>query len=399
VRAKSIVVLWLWGGPSHIDMFDPKPDAQSTYRGPFATIPTKIPGIRFTELFPKLAKRNDRFTLIRSHTNPDGGHLRAGSIGLTGTNERDGMHGPNFGSIVARARSSDLPSFIGIGRKRLRDAGGFMKGYGGGTWGKAYDPFPVTCGDDGKVAIPGLKLLDGLSPARLGDRQRLRGELDRLQRRGDSEEFARWGATTQRAYSLLASEEGRRSFDLTRESIETRDAYGHTAFGQSCVLARRLVEVGVPYIQVNWSEYVEPFLGDRTDYGWDTHSNNFELMTDRHGPILDRVFSAFLDDLEDRGLLDTTLVVCLGEFGRTPKINGNAARDHWPGCYSSIWAGAGVPKGKVIGESDKTASRPVTTPYPPDRVGATMLEVAGITAEKRAEFRVLPNAQVIEGVL
>ena len=232
-----------------------------------------------------------------------------------------------------------------------------------------------------------------------GPGQRLRGELDRLQRRGDSEEFARWGATTQRAYSLLASEEGRRSFDLTRESIETRDAYGHTAFGQSCVLARRLVEVGVPYIQVNWSEYVEPFLGDRTDYGWDTHSNNFELMTDRHGPILDRVFSAFLDDLEDRGLLDTTLVVCLGEFGRTPKINGNAARDHWPGCYSSIWAGAGVPKGKVIGESDKTASRPVTTPYPPDRVGATMLEVAGITAEKRAEFCVLPNAQVIEGVL
>ena len=398
VRARSIILLWLWGGPSHIDTFDPKPDAPSEYRGPFATIPTRVPGVRFSEVLPLLARRNDGFTLIRSHINHNGGHLPAGSIGLTGTRESNGRYGPNFGSIVGRFRPSELPPFMALGRSQLKDAGGTMKGYGGGTWGSGYDPFPVECDDRGEVEIPGLTLLDGLSPARLGDRRRLREELDGLTRRAEGRATRRWDVASEKAYSMLASAEGRRAFDLSSESESTRGAYGYTTFGQSCLLARRLVEVAVPYVQVNWSVYVEPFLGDRTDFGWDTHANNFELLVDRHGPILDRALSALLDDLRDRGLLDSTLVVCMGEFGRTPRINGNAARDHWPQCYSSIWAGAGVSEGKVIGESDRLAERPITEPITPEMVGTTMLEFAGVTAEDRAKLRVLQNGSVVPGL-
>src|SRR5690606_15298659 len=198
-----------------------------------------------------------------------------------------------------------------------------------------------------------------------------------------------------RAFDLLTSSTGRKAFDLSLESDDTRGRYGRTAFGQSCLLARRLAEAGVPYIQVNWSEYVEPLLGDRTDYGWDTHANNFEFLNDRHGPILDRALSALLDDLGERGLLESTLVVCMGEFGRTPRMNGSMARDHWNRCYASIWAGAGVQGGRVIGESDARAEDPITDPIGPDRVGTTILELAGVNAELRSELGVLQTSTVI----
>lgn len=394
--ARSIIFLWLWGGPSHIDTFDPKPDAPSGYRSLFATIPTRIAGVHFTELFPLLAARNDKFALIRSHVTWDNGHLPAGSMGLTGGKKRpDGAWNPNFGSIVARHRSSQLPPFVSAGRGRLRDAGGNLEGFGGGTWGSAYDPFAVTCGDDGTVDLPALRLLDGLGPDRLRDRRRLLESIDQLARETPSEALERWDGHMARAFDLLTSPEGRRAFDLSNEPDELRGRYGRTAFGQSCLLARRLVEVGVPYIQVNWSEYVEPLLGERTDYGWDTHANNFEFLNDRHGPILDRALSGLLDDLAERGLLDSTLVVSMGEFGRTPKINGSLSRDHWNRCYASIWAGGGVEGGRVVGESDARAEDPVTDPITPDQVGTTMLELAGLNAAVRAELGVLSGSRVI----
>ncbi len=395
VKAKSVLVLWLWGAPSHIDSFDPKPYAAPEVRGPFGTIPTKVTGLRFTELFPKMAARADRFALIRSMQNQDGDHLKAGSIGLTGM--LDGREGkaPNFGSVVARVRGNrDLPGFMSIGRGTPRDVVGLMKGYGGGNWGRTHDPFMVACTEKGETDVPSLKLLDGLSPDVLTDRRSLLAGLDQAQRTADKTEAAKWDSSTRRAYALLTTPEARKALVLTDEKEATRDAYGHTSFGQSCLLARRMVEAGVPYIQVNWSQYVEA-ITPNCDFGWDTHIAQFDLLPDRHAPILDRAYSALLDDLHQRGLLKTTLVVAMGEFGRTPRINGQASRDHWPGCYFSIWAGAGVRGGQVIGDSDKTGSSPLTEPVTPGMVGATMLDLAGVSSAKRAELGVLTGTRVI----
>jgi uncharacterized protein (DUF1501 family) len=200
--------------------------------------------------------------------------------------------------------------------------------------------------------------------------------------------------TQKRAYALLTNPDARRALDLTQEKQAVRDAYGQTSFGQSCLLARRLAQAGVPYVQVNWSQYVEA-ITPNCDFGWDTHVFNFDLLPDRHGPIFDRVYSTLLDDLRDRGMLDSTLVVAMGEFGRTPKINAQASRDHWPQCYFSLWAGAGVRGGTAVGDSDATGSAPLTEPFTPGMVGATILELAGMDTQARAELRVLPGMRAI----
>ena len=398
-RAKSVLLVWLWGGPSHLDTFDPKPDAPAEVRGPFATIPTRTPGVRFTELVPKIAARSHRYALVRTNVNHTGDHLQAGSIGLTGDRKGPTGHPPNFGSIVSRYRPSEsMPSFVSVARGAIGDGRGPMEGYGGGTWGTAYDPMLVSCSEESKVEIPALKLADGLSPQRFEDRGALLRELDSLKRSVDTTAAREWDKLHQRAFALLNSEEAYRAFDLSREPEKLREAYGYTAFGQSCLLGRRLVEAGVPYVQVNWSQYVE-VLYKFSDYGWDTHADNFELLADWHCPILDRAFSTLLDDLEDRGLLETTLVVCLGEFGRTPRINSIGSRDHWPRCYCSIWTGAGIEPGQVIGESDSYAEHPVTDPVPPADVGTTILELAGIGSQERAELKVLPGGHVINGLV
>ena len=333
--------------------------------------------------------------MIRSHKTFDGDHLKAGTIGLTGAAQSgDGLQ-PNFGSIVSRhIGSRDLPSFISLGRGSPRDVVGLMKGYGGGNWGRTHDPFMVACSDKGETDIPALKLLDGLTLNHLDDRRQLLAELDGVQRKIDTPDFSKWDTSQRRAYALLTTPEARQALDLSREKEATRQSYGQTSFGQSCLLARRLVEAKVPYVQVNWSQYVEA-MTPNCDFGWDTHIYNFDLLMDRHGPIFDRVYSALLDDLKERGLLDSTLVVAMGEFGRTPRINGQASRDHWPQCYFSMWAGAGVKPGRVIGESDKTASDPITEPITPAMVGATLCETLGIDAQARAEMRVLSEARVI----
>jgi hypothetical protein len=394
-KARSVLLLWLWGGPSHLDTFDPKPNAPSGYRGPFGTTATRTPGVRFTDLLPRLAARSDRFSLVRSHKNFHGGHLEAGTLALTGAAEDGTGVWPNFGSVVARHRGTRaLPPFVAVGRGNPRDVVGMMKGYGGGNWGKVYDPFLVNCSDLGEVDIPALKLFDGLTPAALDDRRRLLADLDALRRGVDGPEVRKWDDTRRRAYALLTSPEARRALDLSREDERTRAAYGRTSFGQSCLLARRLVEAGVPYVQVNWSQYVEA-MTPRCDFGWDTHIFNFELLLDRHCPILDRVLAALLDDLRERSLLETTLVVCMGEFGRSPRITAQAARDHWPQCYFSIWAGGGVRPGRVVGESDRVGSDPVTEPVTPLMVGTTMLDACGVDSQARAEFKVLQGGQVI----
>jgi len=404
-RAKSVMLIWLVGGPSHLDLFDPKPDATADYRGPFSAIRTRTPGMQFTELLPLLAQRSDRFSVVRTNINYNGGHREAGSIAWTCGVARDGGEGgngkpsgypPNIGSIVSRARpQTSLPGFISLARGPVGDGVGPCYGYGGGAWGQRYDPFMVDCSRDGDVSIPELKLLDGLSPPRLDDRRLLVDQLDAERRRLDQLPSAVWQGVQRRAFELLSGGETLNAFDMSRESAATRQRYGRTSFGQSCLLGRRLVEAGVPYVQVNWSQFAEvlyPFC----DYGWDTHADNFGLLADWHGPLLDRTLATLLDDLDERGLLETTLVVCMGEFGRTPRINSIGSRDHWHQCYFSMWAGGGIQPGRAIGRSDPRGEFPESDPVTPEMVGTTIVELAGVSTQQRAELRVLPNGRVID---
>ena len=311
-RARSVLLIWLGGGPSHLDLFDPKPKAPAEYRGPFATVATKTPGVRFTELVPRLAARSDQFALIRSNVNFDAGHREAGSIALTGAAgaAKSRVYPPNFGSIVARQRAGgDLPPFISLARGPIRDGDGLVYGAGGGTWGKGYDPFLIGCSETGTLNIPSLRLAEDLTPERLADRRAVLQELDRARRAADAHVSAgvgglrSWDDLHQKAYALLSSPTTHAALDLSREPAAVRADYGRTSFGQSCLLGRRLVEAGVPYVQVNWSQYVE-VLYTFSDYGWDTHADNFGLLADWHGPLLDQVLSTLLDDLGRRGLLE-----------------------------------------------------------------------------------------------
>ena len=260
-RAKSVILLWLWGGPSHVDLCDPKPDAPMDFRGPFGTIATKTPGMRFTEILPRMAARSDKYSVIRSMVNSNNGHPGAGTVGVTGFEESPGPVQPNFGSIVARHRgqTGSLPPFFYVGKGIPRDLPRRIEGYGGGTLGKAWDPFLVSCSDRGEVSIPTLKLLPKLNAARIQDRRGLMKQLDVERHKLDAAGVQDWGHAYQSAYGLLTSAGAREAFDLTQESKKTRSSYGRTTFGQGCLLARRLAQAGVPYIQVNWSEYVETF--------------------------------------------------------------------------------------------------------------------------------------------
>ncbi|MEX0610807.1 MAG: DUF1501 domain-containing protein [Pirellulales bacterium] len=399
-RARSVIFVFLWGAPSHLDTFDPKPAAPLEYRGPFATIATRTPGVHFTEMLPRLAQRSHRFTLIRTHATNESGHPEAGTVALTGFKEKPEPVKPNFGSIVARHRGhrGALPPFVSLASGPLGDAGRRIEGYGGATLGGQYDPLLVGCSDAGETSIPALKLLDDLNPARITDRRTLLARLDAVPRTLDRVDLADWSHAYQQAYDLLIDPAARQAFDLSRETAATRAAYGQSVFGQSALLARRLVEAGVPYVQLNYSRHVES-INPGFEFGWDTHNYNFELLQDQHCPILDRAFSALLDDLDQRGLFDRTLVVCMGEFGRTPKISARASRDHWPPCYFSIWAGAGIEPNRVIGQSDERGEYPLGPPISPLMVGTTIAELAGLDSQARVELGVLEGGNLIEGLL
>ena len=396
-KAKSVILLWLWGGPSHIDLVDPKPEASMDYRGPFGTIDTRTTGMKFSELLPRMAARSDQFSVIRSMVNSNNGHPGAGTVGLTGFEESPGPVQPNFGAIVSkhRGQTGSLPPFFYVGKGIPRDLPTRIEGYGGGTLGKAFDPFLVSASDRGEVSIPTLKMMPNMSPGRISDRRQLLTQLDEERYRLDAAKVEEWGHKYQSAYGLLTSAEARAAFDLTQESTKTRSSYGRSTFGQGCLLARRLAEAGVPYIQVNWSEYVETFTPGG-DWGWDTHIYNFELLQDRHGPIFDRAYSALLDDMTERGLMEDTLLIAMGEFGRTPRISNRAAREHWNQCYFSIWAGAGVQPGRAIGQSDTKGEHPVSRPITPLMAGTTIAELAGVGAQQRAELKVLDGGSVID---
>jgi uncharacterized protein (DUF1501 family) len=404
--AKSVIMLWLWGGPSQLDTFDPKPNAPLEYRGPFSTIPTKIPGVRFCELFPQLAAASHQLAVVRTLATQSSDHGIAGTIGLTGSpaggtgldgKPLQGSPRPALGSVVAKAskRQSGLHPFFVVGGK-LHQGKKAIIGEGGGSFGPAFDPFRLEYDPATGAKVPALQLPTNLTPERLADRQTLLNSMGKLERR--TEELAAAGALDDyrsRALAMLTNPASASLFDLSKEPRTLADRYGRTRFGQSCLLARRLVEGGVPFVQVNWSDHVEA-EEDAGDGGWDHHYRNFQIMQDRHAMWLDQSMSALLADLHDRGLLGSTLILAVGEFGRSPKINDKAGREHWPGCYSALLAGGGVAGGRVVGTSDARAEKPADTPLTPADLNATVQHLVGLTSEQITGIGLTPVGRVIE---
>ncbi len=389
-RAKRVIFLFQFGGPSHIDLFDMKPNAPDAYRGPLKEISTSVPGLKICEQLPELAKRMDRFTLIRSMTHAMKNHNSASYYAITGhappTDDqrlRDSLDlYPAYGSVVDRLAPNrdEMPTFVAY--PHVIADGSPTPGQHASFLGKAHDPlFFREDPNAPDFNLPELSLPAGLTVDQLQHRRELQKIVDRQSRLLDaSAEVRGFDDYYERALAMLTSDRVRNAFDLSAEPPALRDRYGRTSYGQSCLLARRLVESGVKFVTV----YFSNSIGGKstTSGGWDTHgfdnTRMFEIVNKYQHPITDRTLPALIDDLEDRGLLDETLVIWMGEFGRTPKVNENASRDHWPNCYSVLLAGGGVKRGFVYGASDETASYPKENPVKLDDLAATMYQLLGI---------------------
>jgi hypothetical protein len=405
-RARSVILLWLWGAPSHLDTFDMKPEAPIEYRGPFTSVATSVPGLRICELLPGLARCADKFSLVRTMHHDEVDHGIAGTMGLTGS--RAGAQGlgsasvagaerPSTGAIVGRLHRglpSALPPYVILGDP-LHQGKKRVIGEGGGTLGAAYDPLRLRYEPGAGVRLPDAQLPESLTAARLEARWDLRHHLDRGLATGTAGPGAKLERHYELAHTLIASSQGLAALDVEREPAGVRRRYGSHRFGQCCLIARRLVEAGQPFVQVNWSSHVEP-IEDSGDGGWDMHDRYFAIMQDTHGWMFDRALSALLEDLDRRGLLATTMVVAVGEFGRSPKINDRAGREHHSQCYTALVAGGGVQGGRVIGTSDRRGEHPVDRHFSPADLGATILGALGIGAADLTGINLTPDGHAIE---
>jgi hypothetical protein len=383
-KAKSCILVFNYGGPSHVDLWDLKPDAPVEIRGEFRPIATRVPGIAVTEHLPRLARLANCYAVIRSVTHRDNDHAIGTYLALTGySHPKHDILGieppaspqdlPSLGSVTSKLRPADKSIFSYVTLGDLRHLGNNdSMGQNSGCLGRAYDPFtvpfvrPIT----GPLDLSGVtSVMAEVDGRRLQGRRQL---LDRVSTATSTLE-----ATTEtrnldgyarRAFELLSSPASRDAFNLAREPQPVRDFYGPTPFGQNCLLARRLVEAGVPFVTV--------YSAGARD--WDTHENNFRLLKDTLLPPMDRGLSALLEDLDGRGLLDETLVVWMGDMGRTPRINNGVGRDHWSFCYSIVLAGAGIRGGQVYGSSDRGAAYPSSNPVSPADIAATIYHCLGI---------------------
>lgn len=406
-KAKSIIMVYLQGGPSHLDLWDPKENVPDNVKSVFNPISTKIPGIKFTENLPKLAEINDRFTMIRSMSyTPNGlfNHTAAIYQMMTGyTTDKVSPSGqleppspkdfPNFGSNLVKMRPVEEPMlpFVMLPRP-LQESNVVGKGGTAGFLGKSFDPYTLyPAGDDmdmgkmDRIKIDDLKLRPEVFSVRLQRRAKLRDLLNQqmpaINKAVESYELDEY---YDRALSLIVSGRARQAFDLASESSETRDMYGRNTFGQSCLLARRLVEAGTRVVEVIW-----PKVANSDNHSWDHHNGLSKRMKTQSGPMLDAGLSGLITDLDQRGMLEDTLVVAVGEFGRSPQRgvstsgnnNTDDGRDHWPYCYTAVMAGAGVRRGYVHGKSDKTASAPLEDPVHPSEILATIYHSFGIHPE------------------
>jgi hypothetical protein len=383
----------LTGGPPQHDTWDLKPEAPADIRGELRPISTSVPGIHISELFPRLARRAHHYCLLRSVTHGDRVHTSAGYTMLTGVphpqaNNPGGAGGirpdpndhPHVGAVLAKVRSRPcgVPVFAAL-PEVIKDAGvNEFPGQGAGFLGQQYGPFRIH-GDSatGQFALPDLVPPPALTPARLGDRRRLldqlnhvRWALDQQAARTDLDKFYA------QAFSLLGSPAVARAFQLEREADRVRETYGSHLFGQGCLLARRLLEAGVALVTVYWH-----YEGPDDSPVWDTHWNNYPHLRNRLMPPADQAVAALLDDLSTRGLLAETLVVCLGEFGRSPRINAKGGREHWPHVQSILLAGGGIRGGSVHGASDRIGAYPSDHPVTPADLMATVLYILGISPD------------------
>jgi hypothetical protein len=388
-RAKRCILLFLTGGPPQLDTWDLKPDAPAEVRGELRPIATCVPGIRICELFPRLARQADKYCIVRSVTHSCTVHTPAGYAMLTGASHSSvnatsakeirpspDDH-PHLGSLLTHVQSprGGVPSFVALPEIIKDDAINEYPGQSGGFLGKRYDPFCIDANvENTTFRVPDLTLPPGMSAERLASRRALLPLLDRQLRAMESRSaFANLDAHYQRAYALISSPVVQRAFQLDREPDRVRAGYGLHLFGQGCLLARRLLEAGVSLVTVYWH-----YEGPKDSPVWDTHANNFPHLRQRLMPPTDQAFASLLDDLAIRGLLDDTLVVCLGEFGRSPRINSNGGREHWPFVQSIVLAGAGIPGGSVYGASDRIGAQPADKPVTPPDLIATFLHLLGV---------------------
>ena len=429
-KAKSVILLYLQGGPSHLDLWDPKDNVPDNVKSVFKAIDTKVPGCKFTEILPKFAQVNDKVTLIRSMSYTPVGlfnHTAAIYQMLTGyTADKVSASGqleppspkdfPNVGCNIVKFKPPEVPMLPYVMLPRpLQESNVVGKGGTAGFLGRAYDPYYLyPPGDDmdmnkmDRITTDDLKLREEVSALRLERRAKLRDvvnegmpELERATAKYDLDEY--YG----KALGLVISGRARKAFDLGQEKKELRERYGMNTFGQSCLLARRLIEAGTRFVEVNW-----PKVANSDNHSWDVHVGLSTRMKTQAGPMLDSALSTLIADLDERGLLAETLVVAVGEFGRSPQRgvstsgndNNDDGRDHWPYCYTGVIAGAGVKRGLVYGKSDKTASAPTETPVHPKDLLATIYHSVGINPgtivyNHLNQPRELVQGEVVTGIL
>lgn len=417
-QAKSLVLVYLFGGPSHIDMWDMKPDAPSGIRGEFKPIDTNVPGIQITEHLPQLARQADKYSIIRSLSHGDSSHGSASHTMLTGYRPRilgevppreDDY--PHYGAVLGRLRPSDAGTapFVSF-PWAISTSTNVVPGQTGGFMGRALDPWRVEPSRRAGQTfdVPLATLPDGVDGARLESRRRLLDELTAMRGKQISGELA---TIYGRAFDLLVSPRFLEAFRVEREPDAVRQRYGENLFGQSLLLARRLVEASVRTIVVYWPDRTEPEAFNNNGVidkvavaAWDTHgyhvgnTPNFPRLKDHNLPPLDQGLTAFLGDLAERGLLDETLVAVTGEFGRSPKINRDAGRDHYGNVFSAMLAGGGVRGGQTYGTSDKIGALPADRPVSAGDFAATLYHCLGITPETEVHDRTNRPHRVADGV-
>jgi hypothetical protein len=383
--ADACILIFLWGAPSQYETFDPKPDAPAGIRGEFGVIRTNVPGTIVGEHIPRLAQRADKYAIVRSCMQTSTHHQSAGYEALTGyPPARDIVQllsspsdYPNLGSVVARfaPHRTDMPPFVTL-PQLISDVGNLTPGQFAGFLGRPFDPLAVIKDPSSPdFSVDDLILYRDVSPLRLGQRRTLLDVVDRqahlLERCADARGL---DAYQDRAFRLLSSPAVKRAFDLSQEPAALRDRYGRNPFGQSCLLARRLIEAGVKLVTV-----FSAFGGKTPQDAWDTHEDNFRQLKNKLLPPMDLGTSALLDDLHQRGLAERTLLVWMGEFGRTPRINAKAGRDHWANSYTILLSGGGVRPGQVYGQSDRIGAFPVRgRVFTPGDISATVYHCLGI---------------------
>lgn len=381
----NCILVWTQGGTSHHDTFDPKPNAPTSVKGEFGVIDTAIPGIQFTEILPTMARELKRFAVLRSWNPQNGSHGTADQFVMSGRKFNASLHYPTYGSVVSwyKGFRNALPPFVQLGSSVDRRFGGGLAG----ILGLEHNPFEILADPNAKnfnvrdISYPG-----GVTRERVDRRKRMLSAMDDLQRQADVQAgaFDALDEHFKAAFDMITAPETKTAFRIEEESDALRDQYGRHKFGQSCLLARRMIENGVRFVTV-------------TDGGWDTHQNNFKSLKDSRIPPVDQGLPALLADLEDRGLLDKTLVVWLTDFGRTPNVNSASGRDHWASAGFAIMAGAGIPGGSVLGATDEEGGRPIRDEYFSADIAATVYHKLGLPGDLIAQAPDGRPVRLIEG--